>query len=235
MTLVVHSGEILGVAGVSGNGQSELAEVLTGLRRADAGEVVVSGERLTRAGPRGFAAAGVGNIPEDRIQTGLVRSAPVRDNAILRHYRSRELSGRVMLRRMAASEFARRLIDKARVRTPSLLSITGILSGGNQQRLIVHREALVATSAFVAVHPCRGLDVHAAQDVQAALVAAREAGCAILLISDDLDEVLLMSDRIAVMYEGRIVGLFERRDADRERLGLLMGGHASLPPAGAER
>ena len=191
----------------------------------------MSGRALTHAGPRSFAAAGVGNIPEDRIRTGLVRSAPVRDNAILRHYRSPELSGRVMLRRTAASEFARRLVDKAKVRTPSLLAITSILSGGNQQRLIVHREALVATAAFVAVHPSRGLDVHAAQDVQAALLAARDAGCAILLISDDLDEVLLMSDRIAVMYEGRIVGLFDRRDADRERLGMLMGGHSSPPPA----
>ena len=110
------------------------------------------------------------------------------------------------------------------MQTPSLLSMTSILSGGNQQRLIVHREALVATSAFVAVHPSRGLDVHATADVQAALLAARDRGCAVLLISDDLDEVLLVSDRVAVMYEGRVVGVFDRRHADRERLGLLMGG-----------
>ena len=234
--LVVRRGEILGIAGVSGNGQSELAEVLTGLRPVDAGEVVVSGQRLTDAGPRRFAAVGVGNIPEDRIGTGLVRSAPVRDNAILRHYRNPELSGRIALKRTATVEFARRLVERARVRTPSLLSVTSILSGGNQQRLIVHREALVATSAFVAMHPSRGLDVGAAQDVQAALLAAREQGCAILLISDDLDEVLLMSDRIAVMYEGRVVGVFDRRDADREQLGLLMGGHATpFVAGGAER
>jgi len=234
--LVVRRGEILGVAGVSGNGQSELAEVLTGLRPVDGGEVVVSGQRLTHAGSRRFADAGVGNIPEDRIGTGLVRSAPVLDNAILRHYRSPELSGRVALKRRATVEFARRLVEKARVRTPSLHSMTSILSGGNQQRLIVHREALVATSAFVAMHPSRGLDVHAAQDVQAALLDAREKGCAILLVSDDLDEVLLMSDRIAVMYEGRVVGVFDRRDADREQLGLLMGGHdAPLTGEGTER
>ena len=225
VTLDVRAGEILGMAGVSGNGQSELAEVLTGLRRVDAGDVYISGTRLTNAGPRAVASAGVGNIPEDRIRTGLVRSAPVRDNAILRHYRTPHLSGRLVLRRSAAGGFAKRLVERARVRTPSILSITAILSGGNQQRLVVHREALVATAAFVAVHPSRGLDVHAAQDVQAALLAARESGCAILLISDDLDEVLLMSDRVAVIYEGRIVGVFDRRDADRERLGLLMGGH----------
>jgi general nucleoside transport system ATP-binding protein len=127
-------------------------------------------------------------------------------------------------------------VARARVQTPSLLAVTGILSGGNQQRLIVHREALVATAAFVAMHPSRGLDVGAAQDVQAALLSAREKGCGILLISDDLDEVLLMSDRIAVMYEGRVVGVFNRRDADREQLGLLMGGHATpIPSGGAER
>jgi general nucleoside transport system ATP-binding protein len=225
VNLVVRSGEILGIAGVSGNGQSELAEVVTGLRSVESGDVIVSGRRLTGASSRTFAAAGVGSIPEDRIGTGLVRTAPVRDNAILRHYRSRELSGRVMLKRTATGDFARRLVDRARVRTPSLLAVTGILSGGNQQRLIVHREALVATSVFVAMHPSRGLDVGAAQDVQAALLAARDAGCAILLISDDLDEVLLMSDRIAVMYEGRVVGEFDRKNADREEIALLMGGH----------
>ncbi len=239
VNLTIRAGEILGIAGVSGNGQSELAEVLTGLRPAEAGEVLIAGEPMTRADSRSFAEAGVGSIPEDRIGTGLVRTAPVRDNAILRHYRSPELSGRVALNRSAIVRFARALVLKGRIQTPSLAAVTGILSGGNQQRLIVHREALVAKSAFVAMHPSRGLDVGAAQDVQETLLAAREDGCAILLISDDLDEVLLMSDRIAVMYEGRIVGVFDRRDADREELGLLMGGHA--PPtedagaAGAER
>jgi simple sugar transport system ATP-binding protein len=230
VTLDVREGEILGIAGVSGNGQSELAEVLTGLRRVDAGQVLVAGRDLTNAGPRRFAAVGVGNIPEDRIGTGLVRSARVLDNAILRHYRTRELSGRIALRRGATIEFAQRLVQRARVQTPSLFSITSILSGGNQQRLIVHREALVAREAFIAMHPSRGLDVHATQEVQSALLEARNGGCAILLISDDLDEVLLVSDRIAVMYEGRVVGLFDRRDADRERIGLLMGGHEWSPP-----
>jgi general nucleoside transport system ATP-binding protein len=131
----------------------------------------------------------------------------------------------VALKRPAILEFARRLVARARVQTPSLLSITSILSGGNQQRLSVHREAQLAKAAFVAVHPSRGLDVHATQDVQAALLAARDQGCAVLLISDDLDEVLLISDRIAVMYEGRVMGVFDRRHADREQLGLLMGGH----------
>jgi general nucleoside transport system ATP-binding protein len=135
-----------------------------------------------------------------------------------------------MLKRRPIAEFARRLIDRARVRTPSLLAVTGILSGGNQQRLIVHREALVAREAFIAMHPSRGLDVHATQEVQSALLEARNRGCGILLISDDLDEVLLVSDRIAVMYEGRVVGVFDRRDADRERIGLLMGGHDWSPP-----
>jgi ABC-type uncharacterized transport system ATPase subunit len=225
VSLDVRRGEILGIAGVSGNGQSELAEVLTGLRRVDDGDVIVSGQRLTNASPRRFAEVGVGNIPEDRIGTGLVRSASVRDNAVLRHYRDAELSGSLVLKRPAIMEFARRLVARARVQTPSLLSMTSILSGGNQQRLIVHREAQVAKAAFIAVHPSRGLDVHATQDVQAALLAARDEGCAVLLISDDLDEVLLISDRVAVMYEGRVMGVFDRRHADRELIGLLMGGH----------
>ena len=236
VNLTVRAGEILGIAGVSGNGQSELAEVLTGLRPAETGEVLVLGERMAQADSRAFAEAGIGSIPEDRIGTGLVRTAPVRDNAILRHYRSRELSGRVGLKGSAIMRFAHTLVLKGRIQTPSLLATTGILSGGNQQRLIVHREALVAKAAFIAVHPSRGLDVGAAQDVQETLLAARDDGCAIVLISDDLDEVLLMSDRIAVMYEGRIVGVFDRRDADREELGLLMGGQApSTETAEAER
>jgi simple sugar transport system ATP-binding protein len=235
VTLDVRAGEILGIAGVSGNGQSELAEVLTGLRRVESGQVIVAGRDLTNAGPRRFAAAGVGNIPEDRIGTGLVRSAPVLDNAILRHYRSPELSGRIALKRGATIEFAQRLVQKARVQTPSLFSITSILSGGNQQRLIVHREALVARAAFIAMHPSRGLDVHATQEVQTALLDARNRGCGILLISDDLDEILLVSDRIAVMYEGRVVGVFDRRDAERGKIGLLMGGDAPYQPvAGGE-
>jgi simple sugar transport system ATP-binding protein len=225
--LAVREGEILGIAGVSGNGQTELAEVITGLRRVESGDVYVSGVRLTNASPRRYAEAGVGHIPEDRIGVAMVRSASVRDNAVLRHYRTAALSGRFALNRPAINDFAVDLVERGRVQTPSVSSPVSILSGGNQQRLVAHREAMLGEKAFVAAHPSRGLDVNATQEVQGALLAARDAGCAVLLISDDLDEILLMSDRIAVMYEGRIQGVMDRTDADRERIGLMMGGHAS--------
>ncbi len=225
VSLQVHAGEIVGVAGVSGNGQTELAEVITGLRPVDAGRVRVAGEDITGEAPRRFIDAGLGHIPEDRVGVGLVRSAPVRDNAVLRQYRQHDLSGRVALRRGPIAEFARRLVASARVQTRGIGSPVGHLSGGNQQRLIAGREASVARHAFIASQPTRGLDVNATQDVRASLLERRDAGCAVLLISDDLDEILMLSDRIAVMYEGKILRVFERTDADRERIGLLMGGH----------
>jgi general nucleoside transport system ATP-binding protein len=225
VTLTVHAGEILGIAGVSGNGQTELAEVATGLRSVESGTVRIGDADLTTAPPRRFAEAGVGQIPEDRMGVGLVPSAPVRDNAVLRHYRRPELSGRLVRRTGAIADFARRLVASARVQTRSITAPAAHLSGGNQQRLIAGREAMLADNVFVAAHPTRGLDVHAAQDVRTWLVERRDAGCAVLLISDDLDEILLLADRTVVLYEGRILGEFDRHHADRERIGLLMGGH----------
>jgi general nucleoside transport system ATP-binding protein len=231
-SLRVHAGEIVGIAGVSGNGQTELAEVATGLRRVDSGRVLIEGVDNTNSAPRRFVQAGVGHIPEDRLGVGLVRSAQVRDNAVLRNYWKPEYSGRLALRRGRISEFARRLVEAARVQPRSIYSPAGHLSGGNQQRLIAGREALVAERVFIANQPTRGLDVHATQDVLQSLIDRRSAGCGVLLISEDLDEVLEMSDRIVVLYEGRIVGEFPRTDVDRERIGLLMGGH--IGPADAE-
>lgn len=232
ITLTVHAGEIVGIAGVSGNGQTELAEVVTGLLRTDSGRILIDGVDLTDASPRRFAQAGVGHIPEDRLGVGLVPSAQVRDNAVLHQYWQPELSGRVSLKRGPISEFATRLVSSARVQTRSIHSPVGHLSGGNQQRLIAGREALVASRVFIAAHPTRGLDVHSTEDVRKSLLDRRDAGCAVLLISDDLDEVLMISDRIAVMYEGRVVGEFRSEDADRQRIGLLMGGHVA--PAGKD-
>jgi simple sugar transport system ATP-binding protein len=225
ISLTVHAGEIVGIAGVSGNGQTELAEVVTGLAKVESGSVRIRGADLTNASPRRFAEAGVGEIPEDRTGVGLVPSAQIRDNAVLRHYRRPELSGGVALRRGAIGNFARRLVATAKVQTRSITTPVGHLSGGNQQRLIASREAMLADRLFVAAQPTRGLDIHAAQDVRMSLLERRDAGCAVLLISDDLDEILLLADRIDVIYEGRILGEFDRHQADRERIGLLMGGH----------
>jgi len=228
--LSVCSGEVVGVAGVSGNGQTELAEVICGLRGTSAGTVFVDGEDVTGRPVRAITDKGVGHIPEDRIGVGLIASASVKDNAVLRSYWDPQLSRGISLRRDKVIDFARRLVAAARVQTRSVFATAGQLSGGNQQRLVARREALVAERVPVASHPTRGLDVLAAQEVQTAIIDRRDSGCAVLFISDDLDEVLLMSDRVAVIYEGRIMAALDAAGADRERIGLLMGGHE---PVGA--
>ncbi len=225
--LSVRSGEILGIAGVSGNGQTELSEVVSGLRQVESGSIRIAGQEVTGASVRAVTDLGVGHIPEDRIGVGMVASAPVKDNAVLRSYWGDELSSGINLNRQGVVDFAKRLVEAGRVQTRSVFATAGQMSGGNQQRLVARREALVADQLLIAAHPTRGLDVLATQQVQGAIVERRDAGCAILFISDDLDEVLLMSDRVAVMYEGRVMGVFDAAAADRERIGLMMGGHVA--------
>ena len=225
--LTVRAGEILGVAGVSGNGQTELAEVVCSLRHLDSGSVTLDGADTASMSVRAVTDMGVGHIPEDRIGMGMVLSAPVKDNAVLHNYWTDEFSQGLSLKRQDVIEFAQRLVKAARVQTRSVFATAGQLSGGNQQRLVARREALAADRLLVAAHPTRGLDVNAAQEVRETILDKRDSGCAVLLISDDLDEVLLMGDRIAVMYEGRVMGVFDAADADREHIGLLMGGHSA--------
>ena len=225
--LTIRAGEILGIAGVSGNGQTELSEVVSALRRTESGSIQVGGEEVSKASVRTITDLGVGHIPEDRIGVGMVASAPVKDNAVLRSYWGDELSDGITLNRQGVIDFAKKLVEAGRVQTRSIFATAGQMSGGNQQRLVARREALVADRVLIAAHPTRGLDVLATQQVQSSIVERRDDGCAVLLISDDLDEVLLMSDRVAVMYEGRIMGEFDAADADREQIGLMMGGHTS--------
>ena len=226
INLNVMQGEILGIAGVSGNGQRELAQVLTGLRPVQSGRILVDGVDQTGTSPRRMAALGVGHIPEDRLDMGLVASLSVLHNAILRRFRKAPIRKGIRLMGDAATEFTERIIKEADVRNAHAQVRLRNLSGGNQQRLLARREIEIASRLLVAVHPTRGLDVAATEDVRKALVDHRNKGNAVLLISADLDEILLLSDRIAVMYEGRIVGLLDGRDADREEVGLLMGGQA---------
>jgi len=227
VSLTIGEGEILGVAGVAGNGQGELAEALTGLRPLQGGTIVIDGVDLTGASPTRLARAGVGHIPEDRLGMGLVRSASVTHNAILREYRQSPISRGFRLDGREASKFARALVRLADVRVPNVRVPVRHLSGGNQQRLLAGRETRIASHLLVAVHPTRGLDIGATDEVRRVLIEHRNAGSAVLLISEDLDEVLTMSDRIVVMYEGRIVGEFEAASANREEIGLLMGGALS--------
>jgi simple sugar transport system ATP-binding protein len=230
VSLKLCGGEIVGVAGVAGNGQRELAEVLTGTRRPTSGTVSVDGAPMAGAGARDFIDAGVGYIPEDRYGTGLVPGEPIWRNAVLRTYRSDALSPRRVFRRGAARAEARALAEAMRLSTTEVDRPVRQLSGGNAQRLLSGRELRAATCVVVAAHPTRGIDVGGAEAVHAALLDGRARGLATLVISDDLDELLALCDRVLVLYEGRFVGEFDAGSADEQTLGLLMGtGQAPAP------
>ena len=222
--LVVHAGEIVGVCGVSGNGQRELAEVVAGMRSHRAGTVEIAGRPLRRADPRLAQAAGLAHIPEDRLHTGLSPSLSVEDNLALTAYRRAPLSTGPFLRRRRIRERAVGLIDDYDIRTPSPSTPTRVLSGGNIQKVLLARELSSDPKVIVAASPTRGLDVGAIETVRAMLASAADDGVGVLLLSEDLDEVLSLSDRIAVIYEGRIVAMVDRNDADVAELGYLMGG-----------
>ncbi|HIQ06748.1 MAG TPA: ABC transporter ATP-binding protein, partial [Anaerolineae bacterium] len=217
----VRAGEILGIAGVAGNGQRELAEVITGLRKATRGRVLVRGKPITNRPPLAVIEAGVSHVPGDRLGMGLVPNLPVSDNLIMKAYRRPPLAQGLFLNENAIVRFARRLIEAFQIATPSPETPVKLLSGGNLQRTILAREieALPKRSnsgggLLVAVHPTRGLDVGATESVQRILLEQRAQGTAILLISEDLDELLVLSDRIAVMYEGKIMGVVPAEKAD---------------------
>jgi len=222
--LLIREGELIGVAGVSGNGQRELAEVIAGLRPIKSGQLLINGEDWTGRSAAELAAVGVGHIPEDRNKTGLMPNLPILENAILREYRNPPIRKGPWLRKGPAAEFARRLVQDGDVRTPNISVAVRVLSGGNQQKLITQREIDVATRVLVAMHPTRGLDIAATEAVRSALIRHRDHGVAVLLISEDLDEILSVSDRIVVMYEGSVSGSFTSVEANRDEIGLLMGG-----------
>jgi ABC-type uncharacterized transport system ATPase subunit len=224
VSLTVCGGEIVGIAGVAGNGQRELAEAITGLRPATAGQVRVEGQYLTNCSPLQAIRAGIGHIPEDRVGVGLVGSMSVSDNLALKGYRGPELSRGPVLRPGAVQAFARRMIDDFRIATPGPETPVKFLSGGNLQKTILARELTACGRLLVAVHPTRGLDVGATEAVRRLLLEERDKGTAVLLISEDLEELMAVSDRIAVMFEGRIVGLVRAEEADVATIGLMMAG-----------
>jgi general nucleoside transport system ATP-binding protein len=220
----VRAGEILGIAGVQGNGQTELAEALTGLRRPAGGRVTLLGHDTTYATPRKLVEEGLGHVPEDRHKHGLVLSFPVRDNLVLCTYYMAPFAQGVELNFPAIERQARELVHTFDVRTPSIETTAGALSGGNQQKVIVARELARPVKLFVASQPTRGLDVGSIEFIHRRIVDARDAGAAVLLISAELDEIMSLSDRIAVMYKGRILETLDAKTATREQLGLLMAG-----------
>ena len=234
----VRAGEILGVAGVAGNGQSELAQVLTGLRRCTAGSISVNGVEVANHTPREVIDQHIGHVPEDRTGVGTAPDLSIADNLIMKSYRDAPVARRWSIDAGAVRRFATRLRESYAISSPSIDTEARLLSGGNLQRLILAREIASQPRLMVAVQPTRGLDVGAIATVHRLLLDQRAAGSATVLISEDLDEVLTLSDRVAVVYEGRIVGIVDAADADIAEIGLLMtGGRASavIEPADATR
>ena len=220
----LHSGEILGIAGVEGNGQNELIEALAGVRPVTSGRIFLKDRDITVLGARAVREEGVAHIPEDRRGSGLVLNYSIADNMILGRQSTPSFAWRhFVLRLPAIFDWARRLIKEYDVRTPSEETPVKSLSGGNQQKVIVARELASKPAVLLASQPTRGVDIGAIEFIHQQLVAQRDAGAAILLVSAELEEIRSLSDRIAVMYEGKIVSI-EPPDTSEERLGLLMTG-----------
>ncbi len=223
--LDVHAGEIVGIAGVSGNGQRELAETIAGLRPAEAGSAVtIDDVDLTKANPARTRAAGLAYVPEERMKDGAVAEFEVSENLLLINHGDKVFQTRGLFDFAKIREHAQRLVDQFAVKTPSLSTTTSSLSGGNIQKLIMARELDSNPSVILAAQPTRGVDIGAAEYIHSELVEQRNVGVAILMISEDLDEILGLADRIAVMFEGRIVAMVDRENATREELGLAMAG-----------
>ncbi|MCY3849868.1 MAG: ABC transporter ATP-binding protein [Acidimicrobiaceae bacterium] len=222
--LSVAAGEIVGVAGVSGNGQRELCEAVAGLRPVTDGTVLLDGQDTTGASPRRCRASGLAFVPEERMLHGAVAQFSVNENLMLLNHDSQEYSRWGFLKLPALRERAGRLVEHYDVKTPSIDTATSALSGGNIQKLIMARELSAEPAVLIAAQPTRGVDIGAAEYIHERLIAQREQGTAVLVVSEDLDEVLALADRVAVMFEGRIVAVIDRSDCTVEDLGLLMAG-----------
>jgi ABC-type uncharacterized transport system ATPase subunit len=225
--LEVRAGEILGIAGVQGNGQTELVQAITGLRPAEAGSVSIAGQTVTNVPPRVISELGVAHIPEDRQRDGVVTSYQLTDNAVLEMYYLEPYAHGIVRDEQAIAKHAEALVKAFDVRTPSVHVPASSLSGGNQQKLIVAREFTRDLKLLIAAQPTRGIDVGSIEFIHNQIVKKRDEGVAVLVVSAELDEILALSDRIAVMYHGKIVAVVKNGELTREQLGLLMAG-ASL-------
>ncbi len=226
LDLVVRAGEIFGIAGVEGNGQRELVEALMGMRAKRGGTVEIAGRDVTHADPREIIELGVGHVPEDRTKHGLVGPFTIADNLVLNQYRNSPFARRGLRRDDAVARYALELVEQFDIRTPSSQVAVETLSGGNQQKVIIARELQGVDKLLVVAQPTRGLDVGSIEFIHRRIVEMRDQGAAVLLVSAELDEVLNLSDRIGVIYRGALVGTFDRADATRDRLGLLMASGA---------
>jgi len=225
MTFHVRAGEVLGIAGVDGNGQSELIYGITGMRHISGGSVKLNGQDLTNHSPRQVSVAGVGHIPEDRHKHGLVLDFSVSENMILGSYFNKQFGSGGFIDYKAMDEFSQKLVNEFDVRGSGITAAARSLSGGNQQKAIIAREMNKNPDLLIAVQPTRGLDIGAIEYVHKRIVQARNEGKAILLVSFELDELYALSDRIAVMYEGRLMGEVDVEHRNDQQLGLLMSGN----------
>ena len=220
----VFGGEILGVAGVSGNGQHELAEALTGLRKLTRGKMFLSKKDVTNCSARKMYDCNVAHIPAERIKMGIVPALSIRENLILKKYRHSPFSRREFLEKQKIEQNAHDAISDYQIAAPNCETAAKLLSGGNIQKVVLARELSENPSLIVAVHPTYGLDIGATEQVRQILLAQRERGAATLLISEDLEEIITMSDRILVLFNGEVMGILDAENADIEEIGLMMAG-----------
>ncbi|MGB8451444.1 MAG: ABC transporter ATP-binding protein [Anaerocolumna sp.] len=228
ISLTVGKGEILGIAGVDGNGQSQLAQVVTGVITPDSGKVYLKAEKVAKFTPADFISSGISHIPEDRNKMGLIGNMSVKENLVLKNIERNRISiGKgLYLKKKAITEYANEIKEKYDIRCASVEQEIRNLSGGNQQKIVFARELEEEPKLLVAVHPTRGLDIGAARYVHDKMIDSRDKGSGILLISADFDEVLKLSDRIAVMYEGQIVGIYSGENPSIKEISLAMAGKA---------
>jgi simple sugar transport system ATP-binding protein len=232
----VKAGEVLGIAGVQGNGQTQLVEALTGLRRVESGTVKIAGQDATNATPRQITELGVAHVPEDRQRDGLVLSYPLTANIVLNTYYLKPFAKNGMVNKEEVRRITTQVVEEFDVRTPSIDLPAATLSGGNQQKVIVGREFSRPIKLLIAAQPTRGLDVGSIEYIHGRIIEKRDEGTAVLLVSTELDEIRALSDRIAVMFEGKIVDILPASRVTKEQLGLLMAGSRpeDLPVDGEE-
>ena len=224
IALDVYSGEIVGIAGVEGNGQTELVEVLTGLRKIDKGSISLNGESVTNASPAEFRKKKVAHLPADRHRHGVSLNSRIDENFIIGRHRQNLFLRNAILHKENIRRFSMNALDKYQIRVGNIYDPISTLSGGNQQKVVVARELSGDPTLIISAHPTRGLDIHAAKFVHTRLIHARNRGKAIILVSSELDELLELSDRIAVMFNGEIVGMVKPNETNHQELGKLMLG-----------
>ncbi len=233
--LQLHAGEILGIAGVDGNGQVELSEVITGMLELSGGTIRIQGEDISKESIADIIDRGVAFIPAERHGVGAIGTLSVKENMVLRQYKKPPFSRRKFLKKPAIEALSKKLIDNYDIKLSSIEQKANLLSGGNLQKVILAREMDRQPKLLICVYPTRGLDVGAVEYIQKQLLAARESGTAILLISNELEEIMTLSDRIAVLFEGRIMGLFDNDGSvGIEEVGLMLAGVADTDDDGCQ-